>query len=96
MLAHPGNYLNGTAPLNTTGAVNSCVFQPGASTGDCVEVNGTARDSYLWYVPKQTFSHPTLFRFDELHPSEQADRVVAKNIAEVIEGKENIWTTWFS
>ena len=38
----------------------------------------------------------TCFRFDELHPSEQADRVVAKQISEVILGEENKWTTWFS
>ncbi len=35
-------------------------------------------------------------RVDELHPSEQADRIVAREIAEVIQGKANKWTTWLS
>jgi len=83
MYAHPALYLNGTAPLNTTGAVQTCVFQLNESTsnpGDCTIITGTDKDSYLW--------------FDELHPSEQADRVVAREIAQVIEGQENRWTDW--
>ncbi|KAG6867215.1 hypothetical protein C0993_005591 [Termitomyces sp. T159_Od127] len=83
MFAHPAQYLNGTAPLNVTGAISSCVFELNGSTGVCTTVNDSkARDSYLW--------------FDELHPSEQADRVVAREIADVIEGKESRWTTWLS
>ncbi|KAL1672382.1 GDSL lipase/esterase [Schizophyllum commune] len=85
MYVNPADYLNGTAPLNVTGAVHSCVFEEGESTsnpGDCTTIEGTDRDSYLW--------------FDELHPSEQADRVVAKQISEVILGEDNKWTTWFS
>jgi phospholipase/lecithinase/hemolysin len=40
---------------------------------NCVPVaNGTARDSYLWY--------------DELHPSEQTDRVVAREFVGVLDG----------
>ena len=35
-------------------------------------------------------------RYDELHPSEQADRIVAREIAQVIEGHANQWTTWLS
>ncbi|KAF8996011.1 GDSL lipase/acylhydrolase [Cyathus striatus] len=85
MFAHPALYLNGTAPLNITGAVRSCVFQLNESvndSGDCRIVNGTDRDSYLW--------------FDELHPSEQADRIVAREVAEVMRGQSNKWTTWLS
>ncbi|KAF8904694.1 GDSL lipase/acylhydrolase [Gymnopilus junonius] len=85
MRAHPQLYLNGTAPLNVTGAVQACVFQLNESTsdtGDCTIATGSDRDSFLW--------------FDELHPSEQADRIVAKNIAQVIEGRQNEWTTWLS
>ena len=51
MYANPADYLNGTAPLNVTGAVHSCVFEEGESTsdpGDCTTVEGTDRDSYLW------------------------------------------------
>ncbi|KDR73974.1 hypothetical protein GALMADRAFT_227695 [Galerina marginata CBS 339.88] len=82
MLVHPALYLNGTAPLNVTGAVNACVFQLNGSTGTCTTATGSARDSFLW--------------FDELHPSEQADRIVAREIAQVIEGQKNQWTTWLS
>jgi len=85
MLAHPALYLNGTAPLNITGCVHSCVYQLNESptdTGICTIANGTDRDSFLWY--------------DELHPSEQTDRNIAKEVAEVIEGKSNRWTRWLS
>ncbi|KAJ6632150.1 GDSL lipase/acylhydrolase [Mycena sp. CBHHK59/15] len=85
IIDHPSLYLNGTAPLNTTGCIKSCVYElnePIADNGICTIINGTNRDSYIWY--------------DELHPSEQADRVLAKEIAQVIEGKENRWTTWLS
>ncbi|KAJ7203776.1 hypothetical protein GGX14DRAFT_551761 [Mycena pura] len=82
ILDHPSQYLNGTAPLNTTGCIKSCVYQlnePITDTGVCTIVNGTDRDSYLC-----------------LHPSEQTDRVLAKEIAQVVKGKENRWTTWLS
>ncbi|KAF9560331.1 hypothetical protein CPC08DRAFT_818293 [Agrocybe pediades] len=85
MFANPSLYLNGTAPLNVTGAVQACVFELNESTSDtgsCTIAHGTDRDSFLW--------------FDELHPSEQADRIVAREIAQVIEGKKNKWTTWLS
>jgi len=82
MFAHPAAYLNGTAPLNVTGSVNACVFQPGGSVGTCTTATGTARDSFLW--------------FDELHPSEQADRVVAREVATVIRGGSSRWATWLS
>ncbi|KAI0047891.1 carbohydrate esterase family 16 protein [Auriscalpium vulgare] len=85
ILNRPAAYLNGTAPLNTTGAVHACVFQEDESTSDpgtCFDAEGSARDSFIW--------------FDELHPSEQADRVVAREIANVIEGKDSKWASWFS
>ncbi|KAF6752808.1 GDSL lipase/acylhydrolase [Ephemerocybe angulata] len=84
MYSNPGSYLNGTAPVNVTGAIDTCYYEVGAtSPRSCVKVEGDEnRDSYLWY--------------DELHPSEQADRIVAREIAEVIEGKENRWTSWIS
>ncbi|KAL4258881.1 hypothetical protein AB1N83_010344 [Pleurotus pulmonarius] len=81
---HPSLYLNGTAPLNVTGASEACVFpldgEPG--TPVCTTTLGADRDSFLWV--------------DELHPSEQADRIVAREIAEAIRGKANKWTTWLS
>ncbi|KAF5380716.1 hypothetical protein D9757_007054 [Collybiopsis confluens] len=83
MFTNPANYLNGTAPLNVTGCINSCVFQVGGTVGDCTEVGSLSdRDSYLW--------------FDELHPSEQADRIVAREMATVMEGKTSQWATWLS
>ncbi|KXN88513.1 hypothetical protein AN958_07282 [Leucoagaricus sp. SymC.cos] len=83
MHAHPANYFNGTAPFNVTGAVNTCVFQVGNSNDSvCTLVNGTDRDSYLW--------------FNELHPSEQADRNVAREIANIIQVKGSKWVTWLS
>lgn len=105
MLAHPALYLNGTAPLNTTGCVHSCVYQLNESTADtgvCTIANGTDRDSFLWYVA--IYNSLTLFfilsvprvRYDELHPSEQTDRNIAKEVAEIMEGKPNRWTTWLS
>lgn len=52
MFARPHLYLNGTAPLNVTGAVHSCVLQPDKSTSDpvCTDAVGTDQDSFLWYV----------------------------------------------
>ncbi|KAH9926293.1 uncharacterized protein BXZ73DRAFT_102975 [Epithele typhae] len=70
MYAHPRGFLNGSAPLNVTGAVHSCVYQLNESQTDpgvCTDVVGTDQDSYLWY--------------DELHPSMQASRIVAELIA---------------
>ncbi|KAJ3908553.1 GDSL lipase/acylhydrolase [Lentinula edodes] len=85
MIASPATYLNGTAALNITGCAHSCVYQLNESTADtgiCTIANGTDRDSFLWY--------------DELHPSEQTERNIAREIAEVIEGKQNQWTRWLA
>ncbi|KAK7056885.1 hypothetical protein VNI00_002602 [Paramarasmius palmivorus] len=83
MIDNPSLYLNGTAPLNVTGVVNACVFEVNdPNSGVCTTVQGTDRDSFLW--------------FDELHPSEQADRIVAREIAQAIGGQENNFTTWLS
>lgn len=70
----PSMYLNGTAPLNTTGYIHHC---------DLKGTNCTyqdSRDSYEWY--------------DELHPSEQVQRLVAKNFVDVLKGKSN-YVTYF-
>ncbi len=51
ILAHPQLYLNGTAPLNTTGAIRSCIFKEGedtSDTGSCTIATGTAVDSFVW------------------------------------------------
>ncbi|KAL9709582.1 hypothetical protein Ac2012v2_007321 [Leucoagaricus gongylophorus] len=84
MYANPENYLNGTASsFNVTGCIDSCIYQVGLSDESvCTIVNGTDRDSYLWY--------------DELHPSEQADRQVAREIANIFEGEGSRWVSWLS
>ncbi|KAJ7020162.1 carbohydrate esterase family 16 protein [Mycena alexandri] len=79
---HPALYLNGTAPLNVTGCWNSCIAPFGGGDLVCTVQNGTARDSYLWA--------------DELHPSEQADRIIAREIALTLEGNNSKWSTWLS
>ena len=53
IFARPQLYLNGTAPLNVTGAVHACVFQLNESTSDtgiCTDAMGTDQDSFLWCV----------------------------------------------
>lgn len=53
MFANPQNYLNGTAPFNVTGCIASCVYQVNedpSGPANCTIVEGTDRDSYLWYV----------------------------------------------
>ncbi|KAJ3544437.1 hypothetical protein NM688_g5746 [Phlebia brevispora] len=85
ILADPRKFLNGTVAPNTTGAIRSCVFQENENPddpGNCTVVTGSAVDSYLW--------------FDELHPSEQTDRVVAREIAAAIRGSSSKYATWFS
>ncbi|PIL25384.1 hypothetical protein GSI_13274 [Ganoderma sinense ZZ0214-1] len=80
---NPQLYLNGTAPLNVTGAAHSCVYELNESTSGkavCTTANGTDQDSFLWY--------------DELHPSVQTERVVAQAIADAIRRKSENWITW--
>lgn len=84
IIQHPDQYLNGTAPLNVVSGIADCEHEPtgGPVGGKCPEpVRGTDRDSYLWY--------------DELHPSEQADRIVARKMAEALKG-DTKWATWIS
>ena len=52
MYYNPQNYFNGTAPLNVTGAVNECIEPLAGQNGTtfCTLVNGSAADSYMWYV----------------------------------------------
>ncbi|KAI4522004.1 hypothetical protein K525DRAFT_284208 [Schizophyllum commune Loenen D] len=75
---HPDAYLNGTAAFNVVDSTYSCIYeelQDVTETVSCTTVEGTDRDSYMWW--------------DELHPSEQMNRVLAKQIAGVILGEDN-------
>ncbi|KAF2877391.1 hypothetical protein BDV95DRAFT_625295 [Massariosphaeria phaeospora] len=51
-----------------------------AQGGNCVEVERERRDSYMW--------------FDELHPSEQTSRVVAREFVGVLEGRSKWARYW--
>ncbi|KAI6135858.1 carbohydrate esterase family 16 protein [Pisolithus thermaeus] len=93
MYTNPSAYLNGTTTVgnttvpvyNVTGSIDACVLKLNESTADpgtCTVVEGPARDGYLWW--------------DELHPSEQADRIVAREITAVMKGEYSRWTTWLS
>ncbi|KAJ6493982.1 hypothetical protein C8R47DRAFT_1213666 [Mycena vitilis] len=78
MFDHPELYLNGTAPLNVTGAWDARIASDGGATLD-------SNCSDQW-----------LPRADELHASEQADRIVAREIALTLEGKRSRWVPWLS
>ncbi|KAE9405297.1 hypothetical protein BT96DRAFT_988578 [Gymnopus androsaceus JB14] len=83
MFNDPKNYFNGTAPLNVTFPIRSCVCHLDSDEVICTEVESEhERDSYMWW--------------DELHPSEQAQRIVAKEIAEVIDTGFNKWSKWLT
>jgi phospholipase/lecithinase/hemolysin len=74
--AHPGRYFNGSAPANVTGAVSACVLAEGEDPnahGACTYAHGAARDSFMWA--------------DELHPSEQTDRLLAQQILANVRGE---------
>ena len=73
--ARPAAYLNGTQPPSVAGYEHHCREDPdeGGSWSLCdKEFNGTSPDSFLW--------------FDELHPSTQTDRVVAREFLGVLDG----------
>ncbi|KIJ26846.1 carbohydrate esterase family 16 protein [Sphaerobolus stellatus SS14] len=85
IVANPTVYLNGTLPLNTTGASSACVFQLNEDTSgpsDCTIHLGAASDSFVW--------------FDELHPTEQSQRIVAREITKAVNGTSTRWLKCFS
>jgi hypothetical protein len=101
---HPGNYLNGTAPLNVTGCVNACVYELNKSTSnavDCTVADGSAQDSFMWYVDPVhihvlTVGSSFAARYDELHFSQQTARVIAREMATVMSGQFSTWATWLT
>lgn len=72
---------NPSAYLNGTAPLNVDGYVNHCNTtgGDCVA--STSPDSFLWY--------------DELHPSEQAERVIAREFVNVVEG-DSQWATYWS
>ncbi|KAF5370382.1 hypothetical protein D9758_006890 [Tetrapyrgos nigripes] len=80
MYSNPSKYLNGTAPLNVTGAAISCVYDLEKAATDCTNATGSQLDSYLWY--------------NEMHPGEQANRVIAQQFSEIISNGTNAWLRW--
>ncbi|KAI0126861.1 hypothetical protein BJ170DRAFT_630284 [Xylariales sp. AK1849] len=65
--------------LNGTVPLNVTGYITDCANDTCA--SSSARDSYLWY--------------DELHPSEQTDRVIAREFMNVVGGQSN-WTTYWS
>lgn len=71
-------YINPSAYLNGTAPLNVTSWVSRCSGDSCP--GKLSPDSYLWY--------------DQLHPSEQADRNVAKEFVKVIEGESQFATYW--
>jgi hypothetical protein len=59
--------------------VNGFIHHCNTTGGDCA--TRKSLDSYMWY--------------DELHPSEQTERVVAREFVNVVEGSSQ-WATYWS
>ena len=83
-------YLNATAPLNesTSNVVN------------CTVAEGSAQDSFMWYVcPIHVHVHVDVWRvhsrarYDDLHFSQQTARVLAREMAAVMNGQFSPWVT---
>lgn len=66
--------------LNGTAPLNVTGFVKACENTTCSERSDW--DSFLWY--------------DELHPSEQTDRVVAKEFLDVVKGKSRFAEYWFN
>jgi phospholipase/lecithinase/hemolysin len=81
MYRHPERYFNGTMPANVTSPEQTCVPNASGVGSTCVKMyNGTSSDSFLW--------------FDELHPSTQTDRNVARTFLDVLNGKSTYAEYW--
>ncbi|KAJ9647254.1 hypothetical protein H2199_002241 [Coniosporium tulheliwenetii] len=76
-------YHNPTEYLNGTQPANVSGWENHCQidrTGCVLEYNGTSSDSFLWY--------------DELHKSEQADRIIARSFVDVLNGASQYATYW--
>lgn len=83
---HPSDYLNGTAPANVTSYVTAACGSACAANNNNAsspsDVDDGVRDSYMWY--------------DSLHPSEQTDRIIAREFVDIVTGKGRWGRTWTS
>jgi phospholipase/lecithinase/hemolysin len=74
-------YYNPKAYLNGTTAANVTGFYHHCTDySHCVDETKQDKDSFLWY--------------DELHPSQRADQIVASNFFDVVKGKSKWATYW--
>lgn len=65
--------------LNGTLPLNVTGYILQCSGGECASAE--SRDSFMWY--------------DELHPSEQTDRILAREFSKVVNGTSK-WATYWS
>ncbi|CAE6424838.1 unnamed protein product [Rhizoctonia solani] len=72
MYYNPQDYLVGPT-YNVSGVIQACRYPYGNNTLVCETEPPAVRDSYLWW--------------NELHPSEQAHKVVARNVLNSLSGK---------
>lgn len=79
MYKNPAKYLIGP-DYNVVDAANACEYYPKNDSWACFTQPKGRWDSYLW--------------FDELHPSEQANRVVARHILDALSGK-GPFVSWY-
>ncbi|TKA54230.1 hypothetical protein B0A49_12900 [Cryomyces minteri] len=75
-------YYNPSAYLNGTLPANVTGWDNHCNLAGNVCARTNSPDSFLWY--------------DELHPSEQTDRIIAKNFVDVIKGASKYATYWSS
>lgn len=75
-------YTNPSVYLNVTAPLNVTTWINQCDIDGNVCAARSSRDSYLWY--------------DELHPSEQANKNVAKEFVKVINGESQFATYWSS
>jgi hypothetical protein len=61
-----------------------------------VPIETVSYGSSLNFLPVAMRFDVVTTRFDELHPSEHADRIVAREIAAVIKGQGSRWAMWLS
>ncbi|TFL01910.1 GDSL lipase/esterase [Pterulicium gracile] len=84
ILAKPSVYLNGTGPMELRQPAKRCEYKPNVDVATakpvCTLVPASDADNHVWY--------------DELHPSEQVNRVIAREIVRVTSGQSSTWTRW--